>query len=61
MGDFNIDLLQDATDRRIQVQDYNYGLHLFILIYSNNKPTQITQTSATLTDNMLQIVIVYRI
>ena len=51
MGDFSIDLLKDDTDRRIH--DYIDFIHSYSFIPTVYKPTQITETTATLTDNIL--------
>ena len=51
MGDFNIDLLKDDTDRRIH--DYIDLIYSYSFIPTIYKPTRITETTATLIDNML--------
>ena len=54
MGDFNIDLLKDDTSRPIHDYiDFIYSKSLIPTIY---KPTRITETTATLIDNILKIV-----
>ena len=52
MGDFNIDLLKDDTSRPIyDYIDFIYSKSLIpTIIY---KPTRITETTATLIDNIL--------
>ena len=51
LGDFNIDLLKDGTDRPTSdFLDLIYSYHLVPTIL---KPTRITETSATLIDNIL--------
>ena len=51
MGDFNIDLLKDDTDRRIH--DYIDLIYSCSFIPTIYKPTRITETTATLIDNIL--------
>ncbi len=51
MGDFNIDLLKEEDERAIH--DYLNMILSFNLIPSINKPTRITEKSATLIDNIL--------
>ena len=51
MGDFNIDLLKDDTDRRIH--DYIDLIYSYSFIPTIYKPTRITETTATLIDNIL--------
>ena len=51
MGDFNIDLLKDDTSRPVHDYiDFIYSKSLIPTIY---KPTRITETTATLIDNIL--------
>lgn len=51
MGDFNIDLLKDDTNRPIH--DYIDLIYSYSLIPTIYKPTRITKTTATLIDNIL--------
>ena len=51
MGDFNIDLLKDDTDRA--THDYLDLIYSYSLIPSIHKPTRITEESATIIDNIL--------
>ena len=51
MGDFNIELLKDDTDRRIH--DYIDLIYSYSFIPTIYKPTRITETTATLIDNIL--------
>ena len=51
MGDFNIDLLKDDTDRRIH--DYIDFIYSYSFIPTIYKPTRTTETTATLIDNIL--------
>ncbi len=51
MGDFNIDLLKDDSERPIH--DYLDLIYSYSLIPTIYKPTRITKTSATLIDNIL--------
>jgi len=51
MGDFNIDLLKDDTDR--QTHDYLNFIYSHSLIPTIYKPTRITSTTATIIDNIL--------
>ena len=51
MGDFNIDLLRDDTSRPIH--DYINFIYSKSLIPTIYKPMQITETTATLIDNIL--------
>ena len=51
MGDFNIDLLKDDTDRA--THDYIDLIYSHSLIPTIYKPTRITETSATIIDNIL--------
>ena len=51
MGDFNIDLLKDDTDRA--THDYLDLIYSHSLIPSIHKPTRITEETATIIDNIL--------
>ena len=51
MGDYNIDLLKEDSDR--QTHDYLDLIYSHSMIPSILKPTRITETSATIIDNIL--------
>ena len=51
MGDYNIDLLKDDSDR--PTHDYLDFIYSYCIIPSILKPTRITETSATIIDNIL--------
>ena len=51
MGDYNIDLLKDDSDR--PTHDYLDFIYSYCMIPSILKPTRITETSATIIDNIL--------
>ena len=51
MGDYNIDLLKDDSDR--PTHDYLDFIHSYCMIPSILKPTRITETSVTIIDNIL--------
>ena len=51
MGDYNIDLLKDDSDR--QTHDYLDLIYSHRMIPSILKPTRITETTATIIDNIL--------
>ena len=51
VGDYNIDILKDETNRSIgEFLDLIYSNHMIPTI---TKPTRITETSATIIDNIL--------
>ncbi len=51
MGDYNIDLLKDDSDR--QTHDYLDLIYSHTIIPTILKPTRITETTATIIDNIL--------
>ena len=51
MGDSNIDLLKDETDR--QTHEYLDLIYSYSLIPSIHKPTRIAEESAAIIDNIL--------
>ena len=51
MGDYNIDLLKDDSDRL--THDYLDFIYSYCMIPSILKPTRLTETSATIIDNIL--------